>query len=419
MIPELFNEWGGVISELKLASNNAAVAIYNSQGLLLYANNAMCSYLGISDITEKAPYFFVNPDFNQLVNAKPDNENRIFGGLLTIGNRVDISYVLKAQIFRKEDTICIYAEADSMLMFEENKNMSRLNQEVNNLQRQIIKEKRTLEQTLNELKETQQMLIHSEKMNALGQMVAGVAHEINNPISFVINNMHELRKYSNEIINAFSELEAGINTENNQEAISLFKRTKEKYEFEYLTEDIIAVISESQAGVERVKKIVEDLRRFSRLDESAIKHIDLIENMNSTLSIIKPEIDKKEIIFQFDAPNTLFVDCYPGQLNQALLNILINAVYAVEQKGKVYLRMKLQNNQLQIEIADNGCGIDNEIIGKIFNPFFTTKPVGAGTGLGLSITYKIITDLHKGSISVESEPNIGTTFKITIPILVM
>jgi two-component system NtrC family sensor kinase len=300
-------------------------------------------------------------------------------------------------------------------LFEDNKNMSRLNQEVNNLQRQLLKEKAKLQTTLAELRETQQMLIQSEKMNALGQMVAGVAHEINNPIAFVTNNLHELKKYTSEFLDAFAEIEHRIDKEKISGGDTLIKSIKEKYEFEYLTEDISDVISESQLGVERVKTIVEDLRRFSRLDESEIKHIDLVENIKSTLSIIKPEIDKKNIEFSLNAPEELFTDCYPGQLNQALLNILINAIYAVDEKGKIQLSLQKKADQVHISVSDNGCGMEAEIISKIFNPFYTTKPVGTGTGLGLSITYKIISELHNGSIKVESEPGKGAIFVITIP----
>ncbi|MCO5250120.1 MAG: ATP-binding protein [Candidatus Kapabacteria bacterium] len=309
----------------------------------------------------------------------------------------------------------IYAETDSLALFEDNKKMSRLNQQINNLQRQLLKEKSRLEKTLQELKETQQMLVQSEKMNALGQMVAGIAHEINNPIAFVTNNLYELKKYSDEIFEAFSELETNFNSSDNLAAIEVLQKVKNQYEFEYLTEDVSDIIKDSQAGVERVKIIVEELRRFSRLDESELKSIDLIENIQSVLTIVNSEIQKKDIQFKFESPESLFVDCYPGQLNQAVLNVLINAIQAVERKGKVSLIVKELDDSISISVEDNGCGMKEEVIEKIFDPFFTTKPVGSGTGLGLSITYKIINDLHKGQIEVSSKDNQGSNLKFIIP----
>lgn len=304
-----------------------------------------------------------------------------------------------------------FPENENEYNFEE---ITKLNNELVNLQRELSKEKATLQSTLKQLQETQQMLVQSEKMNALGQLVAGVAHEINNPVAFVTNNIFELEKSTVEFFNAFAELEEIVksNLENGEQQI---REIREKFDLDYLESDITEIINESKAGVKRVKTIVEDLRRFSRLDESDVKHIDLVENIKSTLSIVLPEISKKQIRFNFNTPGMLMTDCFPGQLNQALLNILVNAIYAVGDKGTVSLDISESDHQTIITIKDNGCGISPENLTKIFNPFFTTKPVGSGTGLGLSITYKIITDLHKGEIKVESELNKGTAFILSIP----
>jgi signal transduction histidine kinase len=173
--------------------------------------------------------------------------------------------------------------------------------------------------------------------------------------------------------------------------------------------------SESKVGIERVKTIVSDLRKFSRLDESEMKEIDLIENIKSTVNIVHSEIARKQIGFTLAAPDKLLVECYPGQLNQAIMNVLMNAIDAVDLNGQISLLVSEENESVSITISDNGSGIPDKIKNKIFDPFFTTKPVGSGVGLGLSITYKIIHELHRGSIEVDSIPYMNTNFKITIP----
>lgn len=408
------SEWEGLISEMGKNSMSMAFGVFSSSGKLLEANNTMCHYLDINTDELKPKNKFINPDFEKIASLESDSE-LVFEGVLTIGNYVDKNYVLNSKIFNRNNTYLVFAEADVLHLFEENGKMSRLNQQVNNLQRELIKEKRTLQQTLSKLKETQQMLIHSEKMNALGQMIAGVAHEINNPISFVTNNLYELDKYAADFIGAYNELEEEIKNNASQEIKDFAKNIRKKNELDYLTEDISEIICESKSGVERVKKIVEDLRKFSRLDESEIKKINLNKNIRSTLTIVQSELVKKNIQFKVDVPEELFIDCFPGQLNQAILNMLINAIQAVRTDGKISLVIKEEDKNIVIQVEDNGKGMNKKDMAKIFDPFFTTKPIGTGTGLGLSISYKIIHDLHKGKIEVESEIDKGTIFKVIIP----
>ncbi len=409
----LISDWAPLICDLSNQGYSVAIGIFNAEGRLLEANPALCYFLDADRIQLEPKNFFINPEFSFFLSDK--NEELVFEGLMTVGNYADVSYVLQSRVFRRNDRILVYAEADVPNLFEENKKMSVLNQEVNNLQRQLIKEKKNLQTTLAELKETQQMLIHSEKMNAMGKLVAGVAHELNNPIAFVYSNLFSLDKYVAEVFDAIRQIEHQVESVGNQELNETIVQLREKNDLDYLEEDISDMTKESKVGIERVKTIVEDLRRFSRLDESDIKQVDLIENIRSTISIARAEISKKNIDFQFTSPEGLTIECFPGQLNQAILNVLINAVQAVDDGGQVCLSVTNDENNVFISVKDNGNGIPEEIKSRIFEPFFTTKPVGSGTGLGLSITYKIIHDLHNGKIEVHSEAGSGTVFKLVVP----
>lgn len=410
----MLSNWNHILDIITKNSSAFGIAEFSLDGELLDANDTMCFLLNTSTDELSPKNSLVNPDF-KLLSAVRSEDVKIFEGLMTIGNYNDISYTLNSKVYRNGKSLLIYCEADIQHLFSENKKMSRLNQEVNNLQRNLIKEKKKLQHTLTELKETQQMLIHSEKMNAMGKLVAGVAHEINNPISFVYGNVHSIEEFTIDIKLSFIELEKLIQKFRNEEMINAAKEIREKFDLDYVMTDLTEMTLETKNGLDRVKKIVEDLRRFSRLDESDLKEIDLVANLKSTLRIAGVESNFRNTNIKLEVPDKLFVECFPGQLNQALLNVIINAIQAIEKEGEIKISIKEEKETVQLSIADNGCGIPAEIIDKIFEPFFTNKPVGSGTGLGLSITYKIINDMHKGSIKVESELGKGTNIVLTIP----
>lgn len=409
----ILENWRTQLDEFFQLGQSVAIGIFDLNGQMQFANSAMCYFLDADPIQLKQKNVFVNPEFSFF--AKENITELVFQGLITIGNMQNISYVLNSKVYRRDEEILVLAEADVPLLFEENKKMSVLNQEVNNLQRQLIKEKKTLQSTLNELKETQQMLIHSEKMNAMGKLVAGVAHELNNPISYVYSNLFSLEKYISEVSDSYKEIDKLIHKNANKELLEAIQKIYDKADIHYLLDDITEMTSESKMGIERVKTIVEDLRTFSRLDESEIKDIDLIQNVKSTINITQSAIARKHIEFKLNSPPKLMLSCYPGQLNQAIMNVLINAIDAVDEGGKIGLSVLEDDNNVSITVSDNGKGIPDEIKDRIFEPFFTTKRIGDGVGLGLSITYKIIYDLHHGSIDVKTDSKHGSIFRITIP----
>ena len=271
-----------------------------------------------------------------------------------------------------------------------------------------------LETTLIELRETQMMLIHSEKMNALGQMVAGVAHEINNPIAFVASNLHSLGRSLDDIHGAYDQLETLAKEHSPDTTLDDITQIREESDLDDTFTDIADLVSASLQGIGRVKKIVTELRTFSRLDEAELKAANLSECIQSTLTIAETQLKNRiEVLLEIDhLPNIV---CYPAELNQVFLNLILNAAQAIDGPGQIHIRGYDAPEELILEFTDTGSGIPPEVMDKIFNPFFTTKPVGEGTGLGLSIAYKIIVDRHQGAIDVRSTPGAGSTFTIHLP----
>ncbi|MEM7715211.1 MAG: ATP-binding protein, partial [Cyanobacteria bacterium P01_A01_bin.68] len=277
-----------------------------------------------------------------------------------------------------------------------------------------------LEEALEKLKQNQSYLIQTEKMSALGQMVAGVAHEINNPVSFVYGNINYAREYIQDLLRLLQLYQQEY--PNPHPSIT---KEIEAIELDFLREDLPKLLDSMLLGADRITQIVNSLRNFSRLDEAEFKAVDIHKGIDSTLVILANKLKNKkqksgiEVIKEYqDLP---LVECYPNQLNQVFMNIMSNAIDALEESEKDNLQIRIatqieQNNTVIISISDNALGMNQETIENIFNPFFTTKPVGKGTGLGLSISYQIITEKHKGTISCNSTIGEGTEFLITIPV---
>jgi signal transduction histidine kinase len=278
---------------------------------------------------------------------------------------------------------------------------------------QQLEQTRTLNR---QLMDAQFQLLQSEKLASIGQLAAGVAHELNNPIGFVHSNLGTLDGYLHdlmEIIGAYAEIAAspGVTAQQRQ----TMARLLEERDFTYLKGDIFNLVTESKDGLDRVRKIVVNLKSFSRVGEQEWQDADLHQGIESTLSIVWNELKYKcKVVKDFGDIPPVF--CLISQINQVILNLLVNASHAIERDGTITIRTRCHDEAtVSVEIVDTGCGIAPELLGRIFEPFFTTKPVGKGTGLGLSLSYGIV-QRHKGRIEVDSQPGVGSTFRLLLPI---
>lgn len=266
-----------------------------------------------------------------------------------------------------------------------------------------------LEAANKELKETQTRLVHSAKMVSLGQLVAGVAHELNNPIGFIYSNMTHLRDYSQRLIQLIRTAEA------NPQKLAA---EKEDLEFDYIVKDLPKLITSCEDGARRTRDIVLGLRNFSRLEAAKLMSLDLRSSLDTTLNLLQGEV-KNRIEVHRDYAAVPQIHCYASQINQVFMNILSNAVQSIEGAGQIWITIQevpdSTHRRVRVSIQDSGKGMPADILEKIFDPFFTTKGVGQGTGLGLSISYGIIHN-HGGEIQVRSEVGVGTEFVVTLPV---
>ncbi len=313
---------------------------------------------------------------------------------------------------KTDDEIGILAKAFNYMAEKLDELYTSMEKKVNERTQELSSKNDELNKAYDDLKDAQSLLVHNEKMRSLGELVAGVAHELNNPINFIYGNMIHLKEYCNNLIQIISKYEE-IKNNDDREKFKEIDELKNEIDYEFLKNDILELIKSCADGAERSKQIVLDLKNFSRLDQSLIKEIDINESIDSTLNILKNKY-KDRINFIREYGELPKLECYAGQMNQVFMNILDNAAQAIEKAGDVIIRTRLENNEFVAEFEDTGQGIDQSILNQVFDPFFTTKPVGSGSGLGLSITYKIVKS-HHGTINVESEVGKGTKFTLKIP----
>lgn len=327
--------------------------------------------------------------------------------------------ILKKEKEQSQAAALFAAQENERIIKEQN---ITLEQKVTERTKELKNTNDELNKTLVDLKETQSQLVESEKMASLGQLTAGIAHEINNPINFVTSNVKPLKRDVDLLIDLVNKLEiiAKSNKNEEQKAIEI-EELKATFDFDYLQEEITYLLKGINEGSTRTAEIVKGLRIFSRVDEDDIKRADINEGLDSTIIIINNLLNGR-ITIEKNYGNIPLAECYPGKLNQVFLNLITNAIYAVNAQfnhqpgGLIRIETESTGNTIIIRMIDNGIGMNESTLKKLFEPFFTTKPVGEGTGLGLSISYNTIKK-HNGTISVASTPSVGTTFIIEIPII--
>ena len=289
------------------------------------------------------------------------------------------------------------------------------NKEIDESRKDIQLALAKLEKAHEELKASQLKILQQEKMASIGQLAAGVAHELNNPMSFISSNLGTLEKYINRLVDFILVQSEALKSVQDNTALRKIDKKRLEVKLDYILEDAKILLKESLDGSDRVKKIVHELNSFSRMDEEEYKKADINECIESAITIVWNELKYKSKLEKNygSLPPTM---CYLRQMNQVFVNLLINAVNAIVEKGVIAVKTWYRDGFIWIEVSDTGIGIPGKNLARIFEPFFTTKEAGKGTGLGLSITYEII-QRHKGEITVASEEGEGTTFTIKIPVV--
>ena len=289
-------------------------------------------------------------------------------------------------------------------------------QELTRLTLKLEEEKAQQQQLIQRLEEAQNQLLQSEKMAAIGQLAAGVAHEINNPVGFIFSNLQTLQEYLQKM-GKYIDLLGKIIDKVPQNTLHAMKADYvQRNQLEMVLSDCPELVAESLEGADRVMAIVKSLKEFSHVDSTDWQEADITQGIESTLRILSNELKYKAEVVRHYAPDLPHIYCQPMQLNQVFMNLLVNAAQAIETFGKIEVSVREVDNALEIKVQDSGSGIAPEHLKRIFEPFFTTKPVGKGTGLGLSLSYSII-HRHQGQIKVTSELGKGTCFTLHLPLL--
>lgn len=375
--------------------------------------------------TNKALSTITNRHFTDLLGRKWQKILRDNGFTYFIYESGDIEYYHPSNRFYNYNIYHIMDSENknhcaSVIILQETTELKQLTQKLKENSVVLQKKNQELEEAYNQLKYAQSQILQQEKMASIGQLAAGVAHEINNPTSFVMSNLMVLSKYSGKI-KEFVRFQAEAIEEllkdspHGKNKVESLEEKRKTIKLDHIMDDLDNLINESLDGTERIKRIVQDLKSFSRIDEAEYKSFDINAGIERTINLLWNELKYKASLKRelSDIPKTR---CNAGQLQQVFMNILLNAIQSIENQGEIIVRTWHENDNIYISISDTGCGISEENIKRIFEPFFTTKEVGEGTGLGLSIVYDIIRK-HNGDIEVDSTCGVGTKFTMRIPVM--
>lgn len=384
-----------------------------------FVNSRFCSIVGrtAGEIIGKTDSDFFPPDLAEKYRA--DDRAVMSSGTIydaverhvTPDQRTHYVQVIKSPLFDANGHIL-----GIQGIFWDVTNEHRAREELREQNIQLANMNRSEKAAHEELKQAQSRMVSTAKLAGLGEMVAGVAHEINNPLSFVSNNVCVLQRDLVdvvELINLYRSIDEAIEGIA-PEQLATIRELWSRADLDYTLGNLQGLLNRTRDGLRRIQQIVKDLRVFARLDESDLNEVDLNEGIDSTVNIVLGHAKKKQVRVELELKPLPAITCYPAKINQVVMNLVSNAIDASHEGGTVSVRSDIYGTGVRIEVEDHGTGIPPEVRERIFDPFFTTKPVGIGTGLGLSISYGIVTD-HGGTIEVDSTPGQGTKFTVWLP----
>lgn len=413
-IRDIWPHWAAEIANFLDRTHAVAIGLFEADGQPVYYNAALHKLLGGDKTHDPTGDYLAAPAWSTLL-AAPDATGRVYQGWLTFEGPRLAARSLWGQVRQHGNQWLMLAAYDVDELDQVNHQLFAANNQITNLQRELARKNADLQQAVSDLRDMQTMLIHSEKMSSIGQLTAGIAHEINNPLAYIISNLQSLQVASADITAAYRELEHLVDSQGTAEQQAQVAAIRQQADLDFVFEDLNDLLPATLDGVRRIQELVENMKSFSRLDEARRKETDVEDCLASALLVAQPQLDG-ELTVQMELDNLPTIMAYPAELNQVFLNLIINAAQAIDGSGQLTIRGTQEGDELVLRFSDTGRGMTPDIVSKIFDPFFTTKPVGKGTGLGLTVAYHIITDMHHGTISVASTLDQGSTFTIRLPL---